>query len=65
MSENTQNTYQVQTEQGVVTIQIAPPPDNPEQREQLFEAGSLFFVAALSVFLAKQLYNLFSVSHDD
>jgi len=63
MSEN--QTHQVTTEQGVITIQIAPPPDNPAQREQLFEAGSLFFVAALAVFLAKQLYNLFSVSNDD
>ncbi|THT98117.1 hypothetical protein E9531_15065 [Lampropedia puyangensis] len=64
MAENKQ-THQVQSENGVVTIQIAPPPDNPQQREQLFEAGSLFYVAALLVFLVKQINNLFSVSPND
>lgn len=48
-----------------VVVQLSPPKDNPEIRAQLFEAASLFFVAVLVVFLAKQLYNLFSTPNDD
>ena len=48
-----------------VVVHLSPPTDNPEIRAQLFEAASLFFVAVLVVFLAKQLYNLFSTPNDD
>jgi len=64
MAQQTQN-YQVQTETGVVTIQLVPPADDVEKREQLFEVGALFFVAVLTVFLAKQLLNLFLVEPND
>lgn len=57
--------YIVETQQGAVTIQLLPPPDNPEIRDQIFELGGLLFVAALFIYLAKQLVNLFSVSNDD
>lgn len=51
-----------QPTQAVLHVQPAPP--DPELQADLFELAGLYFVAALVVFCARRLLDLFRTDHD-
>lgn len=46
----------------VLQVQAAPP--DPEAQADMLELSMLFFVAALVIFCARRLLDLFRVDHD-
>jgi len=60
------NTGTATTDGGVtVTVLVEPAPANPEHVEDLGALWALFFVAALAIFCARRLIDLFRVDTDD
>lgn len=51
-----------QTTQAVVQVQAAPP--DPEAQADMLELAGLFFAAALAIFCARRLLDLFRTDHD-
>lgn len=48
-----------------VTVQLEPMPLDSERLQDIAELSGLFFVAALVIFCARRLLDLFRVSHHD
>ena len=60
------NTATATTGDGVtVTVLVEPAPANPEHITDLASLWGLFFFAALVVFLARRLADLFRVNHHE
>lgn len=51
-----------QDTQAVLQVVAAPP--DPELQADMFQLAGLYFVAALVIFLARRLLDLFRVDHD-
>lgn len=52
----------METTQTVIQVQAAPP--DPDLQSDLFELAGLYFVAAMTIFLARRLLDLFRSDHD-
>lgn len=53
---------QQQETQAVLQVVAAPP--DPDLQADLFQLAGLYFAAALVIFLARRLVDLFRVDHD-
>lgn len=60
--EGTTPVQPTQDTQAVLQVVAAPP--DPELQADMFELAGLYFVAALVIFLARRLLDLFRVDHD-
>lgn len=47
-----------------ITVQVTPAKPDPEAQSDMFELAGLFFMAALVIFLARRLLDLFRADHD-